>query len=70
LPSNLRVFIESNCPKEIYTIPGKTDFIRHAYYLDEREEYANELSIVMDEETLDILCSWIYNPSTELCSQL
>ena len=69
LPSKLRVFIESNCPKEMYTIPGKTDFIRRAYYLDEREEYASELSIVMDEETLDILCSWVYNPSTDSYSQ-
>ena len=59
----MREFIKTNCPSQMYSTPGKL-FSRYIYDIN-----GNELSIVMDEETVDILCSWIYDKSADSYSQ-
>ena len=62
LPLKLREFIENNCPDGMYKTPGKL-FSRYVYDIN-----GNELSIVMDEETVEIICSWVYNVSSDFYS--
>ena len=46
----------------MYKTPGKL-FSRYVYDIN-----GNELSIVMDEETVEIICSWVYNVSSDFYS--
>ena len=60
-PINMRGFIKANCPSHIYDTRGV--FSRYAYDVD-----GSELSILIDEQTGDITCSWIYDKSTDTYS--
>ena len=61
-PVKLRDFIKSNCPSYIYDTEGKL-FARYRY-----DVHGNELSILIDQETGAIICSWIYDESADTYS--
>lgn len=57
-PLEMQTIIKSNCPSYIYDTPGKL-FTRHQYSMNN-----DEISIITDQESFNIICSWIYNKAT------
>lgn len=58
-PLKMREFIKAKCPTQIYNVPGKL-FSRYIY-----EHNNKEISIIMDDDTVEILCAWTYDQSTD-----
>lgn len=60
LPLKLKEFMKTNCPSETYNAPGRL-FGRYDYTLGNDKQ----VSIVVDPETVEIKCAWIYDKTND-----